>query len=97
MKRLSPITGLAAVAMISMVAVGCGQKQENVSYKKISKSLTPELNTLAERKVDVDRHVKETNNQNTRMFISDWGRAFYTDHPSRLTGMPVTYTSGQPR
>ena len=29
--------------------------------------------------------------------FDDLGRAFYTDHPSRLSPYPVTYTSGNPR
>ena len=35
--------------------------------------------------------------QNYRMISDDWNRMWYTDHPSRLSPFPVTYTSGNPR
>ena len=96
MKRLALLAG-TTLCLTMVVATGCGQKQENVSYKKISRNLTPELSTLSERKIDVDRHVQETNNQNMRMFVEDWGRSFYTDAPSRLSPFPITNPTGVPR
>ncbi len=70
---------------------------EDVSYAAISSNLTPELAGLVERPIDVDRNLSISSNQNWRMFSDDWGRVFYTDHPSRLSPMPIVSTSGNPR
>lgn len=60
--------------------------------------LSPELLTTTERPVDVfDVNMAVTNNQNWHMMWDDLGRVFYTDHPSRLSPLPILYTSGRPR
>jgi len=95
MKISACLTVLAG--SVSLLA-GCqGSGIDDVSYAAISGNLTPELAGLVERPIDVDRNLSITNNQNWRMFSDDWGRVFYTDHPSRLSPMPVVSTSGNPR
>ena len=52
---------------------------------------------MTDRLVDEQRNMAVAFNQNDRMFYDDLGRAFYTDHPTRLSPYPITYTSGNPR
>jgi type IV pilus biogenesis protein CpaD/CtpE len=84
------LLGFAAAALI-----GCAK--DPVSYKTIAGDVTPDMQGYVERPVDVDRHLVYTNNTNLRAASDDLGRAFYTDHPSRLTPFPTVYTSGMPR
>ena len=60
-------------------------------------SLSPEMKGLAHTPDDNKNMVRVTNNQNARMISDDLARAFYLDHPSRLSSFPVSYTSGMPR
>ena len=76
--------------------VGC-QTGDPLSYHAIRRDLTPELRGLVERPIDIDRNLASTNNQNLRMMSDDIGRTLYTDHPSRLSPLPIIYTSGNPR
>ena len=87
------------LAMLAVGSIGCSSKPkpDNVSFKAIRHDLTPELNGLAERKVDIQRNMAVVNNQNSRMFSDDLGGVFYTDRPSRLSPLPVMATSGNPR
>ena len=104
MKTSACLTVLAGSVAILAGCQGFGYQAspfnpgaDDVSYAAISGNLTPELAGLVERPIDVDRNLSITNNQNWRMFSDDWGRVFYTDHPSRLSPMPVVSTSGNPR
>ena len=95
MKTAISLTVLT-VALASVA--GCkSQNATDVSYSAIANNLTPELQTLSERPIDVDRHIAVMKNHNWRALQSDLGRVFYTDQPSRLAPYPVTLTSGQPR
>lgn len=76
---------------------GCASDPLDVSYDAILDNLTPSLMTLDERPVDVERHIAYTNDVNGRLFWEDLGRTWYTDHPSRLSPVPIIYTSGQMR
>ena len=87
---------LTVLAGCAAALAGCSST-DNVSYNAITWNLTPELHGMSERGVDANRHLATTNNANVRMFFDDVGRTFYTDHPSRLSPMPVVYTSGNPR
>ena len=92
------LAGLTLGALGAAVLVGCSSSSpHNVSFDAISGNLTPELQGLTDRPVDNQRNVAVTNNQNWRMMSDDLGRVFYTDHPSRLSPYPITYTSGNPR
>lgn len=88
---------LSAVALAALLA-GCETDDEmRVSTDDILDDLTPELQTLTERPVDVDRNLAVNNNQNDRMFWDDLGRVFYTNQPSTLSPYPIVSTSGVPR
>lgn len=75
---------LAAAAFLG----GCAS-YENEQWKAISSNPTPELDTLYQRRVDMDNAMTVMADENLRMFNQDMGRAFYTDRPSRLTPEPV--------
>lgn len=97
MSKPSPRIAFALVATLSAAALaGCESSSGAYSYSNIARNITPEMSTLTERPVDVDRHIAVNNNQNLRMMNNDWGRIFYTHQPSRLSPYPVYGTSGQP-
>ena len=75
---------------------GCMTDPENVSYYSIRTDLTPELQGITERGVDIDRNMAVTNNQNLRMMWGDLGRMWLFDKPSRLSPYDIISTSGQP-
>lgn len=91
--------GLILGALGGAVLVGCSSPSSpyDVSFDAIRGNLTPELRAMTDRLVDEQRNMAVAHNQNDRMFYDDLGRAFYTDHPSRLSPYPITYTSGNPR
>ena len=83
--------------MIAAVA-GCHVSNPgDVSFDAIRYDPSPELQGLLDRPVDAQRNLAVSNNQNWRMMMDDLGRMLYTDHPSRLSPYPITYTSGNPR
>ena len=96
---MKTIAGLTDVIATTALLTGCkgGGDPENVSYSAISHNLTPELLSLAERPIDIDRNIWMSANQDMRSFWSDMGRAFYTNHPSTLSPYPIELTSGEPR
>lgn len=86
------------VVVTCALVVGCSSRDpDDVSFDAIIDDLTPELVTLTQRQVDIERNMAVTSNQNLRMIWEDMGRAWYVDHPSRLSPYPVPYTSGSPR
>ena len=93
------VAGLTAVVAALVLLAGCKSSTnlDDVSYGAITRNLTPELASLAERPVDIDRNIAVHNNQNMRSFMNDLGRAFYTDRPSWLSPFHELQTSGQPR
>jgi hypothetical protein len=94
MNKVCSVSVLAGGAVLFGLA-GC--QTDPLSYHAIKSDLTPELQGLVERPVDVDRNLAVNNNQNLRMMSDDIGRLLYTDHPSMLSPLPVIYTSGNPR
>jgi len=98
-----------AIVAVSLSASGCASSaigarkvtwakpKDDVSYKTISRDLTPELQGSVERRIDADRNEAVTANLQWRLLSDDLGRLFYTDHPTRLSPLPVTGTSGMPR
>jgi hypothetical protein len=92
MKHVSCIIGAALVA----ATVGCSS-QEKVDFKSIAARPAPEMQSMADRPVDMDRHYAYMRNTNYRAFWDDLRRMFYVDNPSRLTPFPSIDTSGQPR
>ncbi len=92
--------GLILGALSGTMLVGCSSGPSgpyDVSFNALRGDLSPELRGMTDRPVDDQRNMAVAHNQNKRMFYDDLGRAWYTDHPSRLSPYPVTYTSGNPR
>jgi hypothetical protein len=84
-----PTVMLAAAVIAVALLGGCAAKTQKDRYKEMLANVTPELNTLYERQVDMDNHWAIMMDENGRMFVEDLGRAFYTDRPSYLTPEPV--------
>ena len=94
-RALSFITVGSSLITVTAL-VGCSSPN-NVSTNAILSNLTPELQGLTERSVDIQSHMAVSGNVEFREFWGDLGRATYIDHPSRLSPFPIVYTSGQPR
>lgn len=95
---MKKLIALGALAMVALGGAGCQSSNPyNVSFDSIRDNPTPEMMTLSERPVDVDRHVGYTDNVNVRLMWEDIGRTWYADHPSRLSPSDIIYISGKPR
>ncbi|MCG3123033.1 MAG: hypothetical protein GIKADHBN_01441 [Phycisphaerales bacterium] len=78
------VVGFSAVAVAALG--GC--KSQDYSYEaaeEIRGNATPELDTLYQRRVDMDNAVALTMDENGRMFNQDMGRFWLLDRPSRLS------------
>ncbi len=96
-KKKTTVAHLSAAVMLTALAAGCQTDPNDVSFHAIRHSLSPELRGAVDTQDDADRHLAVTNNTNSRSLMDDLGRVFYTDHPSRLSPLPIAYTSGSPR
>ncbi len=88
-----PLSVATLTAIVSTGLAGC---QTATSFSGLSGNLTPNLAATVERPIDMDRHGAVTMNQNWRSAVDDLGRAFYTDHPSRLSPFPIIATRNAP-
>ncbi|MDZ4830434.1 MAG: hypothetical protein SGJ09_09590 [Phycisphaerae bacterium] len=96
-RAFAGLAGLALIMLPSMLG-GCAKNDPLATdFKSVTDNLTPELQTLTERPVDVDANIAVTSNANLRMFWMDLGRAFYLDRPSGLSPYHLPPMSGQPR
>lgn len=82
---MKTVLSVAAASFIAISLGGC------------SHSISPGMQGLAHTDKEVGIMRKVEMNQNGRMISDDLARAFYLDHPSHLSGYPVTDTSGMPR
>ena len=96
-KMHRPLLLAAPVLALAAVLGGCASNKSPESYEAIAGDLTPDMDGLSERPIDINRNLAMMAEQNGRSFWNDLGRVFYTDHPSRLTPYPMTSLSGQPR
>jgi hypothetical protein len=91
-------TALVSLALVTgLCTVGCSSDPMATDFKSIKSDLTPELQGVTERPVDIDRNIATTFEQNGRNFWNDLGRAFYVDRPSILSPYFIVPTGGQPR
>ncbi len=97
MTSMRSITRLSLGAVFTACLLGCQKNYTDVSFAGIRKHPAPEMSQLAFTKADGRRALATMKNQNLRMFWDDFNRVWYLDHPSRLSGWPVVYTSGEPR
>lgn len=93
----SAVKLVATAVAVSFVGIGCSSDPMATDFESIKSNPTPELMTIAERKVDVERNLATTENQNYRMFWNDLGRMWYVDRPSFLSPYMTVPTGGQPR
>ncbi|MCC6675781.1 MAG: hypothetical protein IT436_01430 [Phycisphaerales bacterium] len=71
----------------------CSSTPNDYSYQaaaEIRKDVTPELDGLNRRRVDMDNDFAMTADTNGRAFNDDLDRAFFLDRPSHLTRYPHT-------
>lgn len=94
MRRLIT-AGLLTSAVIG--TAGCQSDPNNVSFDAIKGDLTPEMMTMSERNVDVERNMAMVGNVNLRSMWNDLGRMWMFDRPSILTPYPIYGPSGVPR
>jgi len=96
MSRL--VAGLIAGTAICLAA-GCAPKADldDVSYRAISRNITPEVMGMTERPIDIDRNIRMSWNQDLRAMWGDLGRMWMTEGPSGLSPHRTIATSGQPR
>ena len=95
MSTCTKILGTTLLVGFASLA-GCSSQPYDVSFKKITQDLTPELQGINERPVDIDVNMAVVGNQNIRMMWGDLGRAMLFDKPSRLSPYDIIATSGQP-
>jgi len=80
---------LALLALSAIAATGCSAQQSRLAGYRANP--TPELDTLSQRRDDMDNRMTVTNDSNLRMLNEDLGRMFFLDRPSTLTPKPVPY------
>ncbi|MCP3905839.1 MAG: hypothetical protein GY715_19620 [Planctomycetes bacterium] len=96
--RLPHMIVPGAICVAALLLTGCGSESSSeASFDTISGDLTPGMKTLGERPEDVSGHMAYTFNHENRMFWGDIGRAWYVDHPTRLSPYPIISTTGVPR
>lgn len=93
----SRIAGSVVLVALAAGLTGCGYDINDVSYDNIVKNITPELAGSFQRQWDEDFNVALNNSHDLRLMSDEITRMWYLDHPSRLSPLPVMYTSGMPR
>lgn len=74
---------LAAAGAMALLG-GCYSNTAAGRDAKVRNNLTPELDTLSQRPIDVDNRETLTIDENLRMANEDWNRLWLMDRPSRL-------------
>jgi hypothetical protein len=79
--------GLLAVASVVALAglVGCNTSPSAKRDAQVRSDLTPELQTLSQRPIDVDNTQAVVWDEDLRMANEDWDRFWLMDRPSRLS------------
>jgi hypothetical protein len=98
-KTLNQLAVMGTIAATSglLLVGGCKSNKDHYSYHAITSDLTPELQGLTERQIDIDTNIAVNENMNWRMLWGDLGRVFFTDQPSILSPYYTVSPSGQPR
>lgn len=93
--HMKTLASMIVVSVVAMSLTGCNNNR--VTYKSVTSDLTPELQATAQTPREFHNDFAVMANTNLRGFWDDLARVFYTDHPSRLSPYPITYTGGNPR
>lgn len=85
--------GLAGVVALAVSMTGCAQtdRADGGRLSKIQGNVTPELDTLALRPIDVDNRMYSTWDTNGRLLTEDIYSGLLLDRPSRLTNGPTPW------
>ena len=94
--RFSPAVRRSMLCTLALVGggLGAGCASEDYSYeaaREIRGNATPNLDTLTQRRVDIDNAVAVTFDTNGRLFNEDLGRFMLFDRPSHLTPTPMPH------
>lgn len=92
MKYILPLLALSSAPLL---LAGCS-KPDPMSFEALSANITPELATLTQRQVDIDRTWALTYDENLRMANEDMVRIWFGGEPSLLSPYPTINTSGVP-
>lgn len=88
-RRIVCLAVCSAALCASMASIGCSSGDKHTA--RFRSNPTPELDTLARRRTDIDNRLTITNDTNLRSFNEDIGRLLLLDRPSRLTPQPSGY------
>lgn len=91
------LRGAAALSIASACMLGGCFDPNNVSFDYITGHLSPELDGISERPVDIQRNLAVNTDQTLRMFWRDLGTFWLVDQPSMLSPYYIISTNGQPR
>lgn len=77
-----------ALGCLGLAALSLGAcATQDYSYRaaqEIRENPTPDLDTLDQRRVDIDNMIAVTEDENGRMLNADWNRFWLLERPSRL-------------
>lgn len=79
---------LAMVAGVGLFGLAGGCSHSDPNYSDVRWNISPDMMTLSDRPVDVDRKLGYTFDTNYRMFWGDLQRAALVDRPSHLAREP---------
>lgn len=85
--------GLIGVAALTLGMTGCAQtdRADGGRLSKIQGSISPELDTLSLRPIDIDNRMYYTIDTNGRMMWDDVYSGLLLDRPSRLSNNPTPW------
>ena len=85
--------GVLGVATLALALTGCAQtdRADGGRLSKIQGNVSPELDMLALRPIDVDNRMYHTWDVNGRMMWDDIYSGLLLDRPSRLTNNPTPW------
>jgi hypothetical protein len=81
--RSTVLCSLAAAGALALLG-GCYSNTAAGRDAKVRANLTPELQTLSQRPIEVDNRETLTIDENLRMANEDLARMWFFDRPSRL-------------
>ncbi|HLO41957.1 MAG TPA: hypothetical protein VK176_13105 [Phycisphaerales bacterium] len=82
------VSGVFGLVCLSLAAIAGGCSSQDYSHEaaaEIRDNPTPDLDTMYQRRVDMDNTIAVTNDENGRMLNEDLGRFWLLDRPSRLS------------
>ena len=81
----TPAISIAACFIAVSGLVGCASSPSARRDAQVRANVTPELETLSQRPIDVSNTQVVTEDENWRMLNEDWNNFWLLDHSSRLS------------